>query len=137
MDTWPHADERPVRPVVGAIIFFAFTLLLVAIVGLTVFDLTEDEGAPPQVNWNLTNGDQPLLQHDGGDEVQCDRVSVEGSLGSGQTLCAFFDEELIVSGDAARLMATDGQSGSIELVWHDVETGRSFTLIQWEYDPES
>lgn len=127
--------DTPVPPLIGVGIVLLLTLVLTAVVGIYLFDFTEDEPVP-EVVWSLSNGDEPVLHHQGGDQVDCNRIIVEGDLGNGEDLCSYFDDDIISEGDSAPLMDTSGESGSIVLSWHDVETDRLIPLTQWDYEPE-
>lgn len=130
-----HEPNPPVSTPVALLAIVVVTIAAVAVVGYVVFDLSEDEGVVPQVEWSLTNGDQPTLHHQGGDDIDCALLTVEGDLGSGETLCTYFDGE-ITEGDSAALMDTGSEDGTIVLMWYDVETEVYSPLQQWSYPLE-
>lgn len=132
MSTWPSDGERDVSPLTSVAIVLVVTAILIAVVGLFVFDLTADEGAPPEVQWELTVDEHPVLHHGGGDPVRCELITVEGALGTGNDLCAYFDETVIEAGQSARLTDVPSTSGSITLEWYDVETDRSIPIAELE-----
>lgn len=134
MDVRSTTDDTPVSPITGVVIILVVTLMLTAVVGLLLFDFTEDEPVP-EVVWSLSNGDVPVLHHQGGDAVNCERIFIEGDHGSGEDLCTYFEEDIIQEGDSAALMDTGGEAGSIVLAWHDVETDRTLPIIQFDYPP--
>jgi len=118
----------------GVAVMLIVTLIAVAAVGVFLFDF-ETEEPVPQVIWTLSNGETPTLHHEGGDEVRCERITVGGELGTGETLCAFFTEETVTEGASAQLMDTGSQEGTIVLYWYDEETQQNIALVQWEYEP--
>lgn len=116
-----HAPTR-LTVAVGVGIILALTLVLAAGVGGLLFDLDPQEPGPPEVLWDLEDSDPPVLTHVDGESVECDRLFVGGELGSGLSLCEYFDSDIISEGDSAELMPIDGESGSIVLEWYDAET---------------
>lgn len=130
MSGWPSEETTPLSPRLATAVVLATTLLLMAGVGLLVFDHSPDEGAPPEVNWNVTVEERPILHHRGGDPVRCDLVSVGGDAGSDETLCHYFDGQTVGPGDSAALDDVSPTGGSITLVWYDVETGRSVPIAE-------
>ncbi|MFW6153133.1 MAG: type IV pilin [Halobacteriota archaeon] len=134
MDDRSLLDRGPMPTREAVVFVLGVTLVLTAIVGFVLFDFTEEEHVP-QVRWTLADEDGPVLHHDGGDPVRCDRIRVEGDLGRGEDLCTCFDDQLIEEGDSARLMDPEGTAGTIVLAWHDVETDRTIPLAQFEYEP--
>lgn len=127
-------ERGPMSTRLAVAFVLGVTLVLAVIVGVVFFDFAEEEPVP-QILWSLADDDGPVLYHNGGDEVRCDRILVEGDLGRGEDLCTYFDGEMIEEGDSARLMDPAGTSGTIVLAWHDVETDRTIPLVQFEYPP--
>lgn len=126
------ADQQPQRLslIVGVTILLAFTLVLVIAVGGVLFDFAEDEGTPPEVNWEFEPSDPPVLTHGGGDSVDCDRIFLGGDLGTGESLCTYFDGDVISEGDSTSLMPVGNTTGTITLEWEDRETGQVYPLVE-------
>lgn len=134
MARWSLLERGPMPTRLAVAFVLGVTLVLASLVGVVLFDFTEEEPVP-QVMWSLSDDDGPVLYHNGGDDVRCDRIFVEGELGRGEDLCTYFDDELIEEGDSARLMDPEGASGTIVLAWHDIETDRTIPLVQFEHPP--
>lgn len=120
------ASQQPNRlsTAIGVAIILALTLLLVAGVGAVLFDLEPDEGGPPEVAWEVEAADPPVLIHNGGDDVDCERVLLGGTLGTGENLCTYFDGPVISDGDSAELEGITPRNGTIVLKWEYTETGQ-------------
>lgn len=131
MVSWPHEEDPPVsRPVAVALIVLVVAGSMLA-VSLFVFEFDGDDGGPPAVRWELTADDPPVLSHNGGDPVACNRVFVVGELGSNRSLCAYFETDRIEEGDTASLMSIGNRSGSISLEWYDTELNQRYIIETW------
>lgn len=132
----PVAREQPVSTPLGIAMVLAVTLVLAAAVGLVLFEFPEEHRVP-EIEWSIEEADdRPILRHNGGETVPCDRFEVRGDFTDGASLCGFFDGERIGQGDAAALMDTGGQEGRLELVWYDPGTDRWLSIFQRRYPPE-
>lgn len=134
MEDWPNPDDRAVPPVVGVVVLVAITIALAAIVGITVFTIADDRGVPPTTGWSLDDSGE--LQHEGGDDVLCDTLYLEGDIEPDhQPACAVFDleeGEYITAGDRGQVSQPNG---TVYLIWHDVETDQRIILDQWTISP--
>lgn len=124
----------PVSPLVGVIVVLGLTLVLVGIIGLVLFDFSQDDSPPPEVAWTLDNGEVPLLMHGGGPTVECDRWRLHTDPEQSDTLCAYFASEMIQDGDSAILTLDDPEGDWLILDWYDQETGQWIEITRWE-DP--
>lgn len=122
-------SHRPTTVIVGFVVIIALTLVIAAGVSVVFFELEPDEG-PPEIHWTLEQSDPLVLTHDGGDAIECDRILITGDFGSGETLCEYFESEVITEGDSAELMSTDGQSGLFSLTWQDVNLDQNITIFE-------
>lgn len=112
------SNDRLKSVIVGVAIVLVVTVLMIAGGSAVLFDLEPDE-TPPETKWDLEWTDPPVLTHDGGDAVNCEQVIVTGDLGSGETLCEYFSEDVITEGDSAELMPIEGKTGNLSLTWQN------------------
>lgn len=69
-------DEAGVSPVVGVILMVAITIILAAVAGSFVLGLDESTGnVAPQISIECNAADD-VITHEGGDDVQGDRLDV-------------------------------------------------------------
>ena len=73
-------DDNAVSPVIGVILMVAVTVILAAVLSVSVLDLGASADAAPQAQYGCggANGDQ--LTHRGGDELAADDLSYDGVL---------------------------------------------------------
>lgn len=123
-------QPRRLSVAIGVAIILGLTLVLVVGVSAVLFELDANDDGPPEVLWEFDPSDPPVLTHDGGDTVECDRVFVGGDLGSGASLCTYFDGETISEGDSAELTPVGNETGQIVLEWEDREIDQRIELTE-------
>lgn len=126
----PTTRSNRLAVVGGVLIILAVTAALVVGTGVMLFNLDRSDGGPPEVAWQVEGDNPPHLVHGGGDPVECERLFIAGDLGSGESLCVYFDTSPITEGDTAALWSLEDRSGSFVLQWEDTDTGQVYDLTE-------
>jgi flagellin-like protein len=118
--------ERAVSPVIGTVLLLAIVLLLVAISGAFIFELTEQRDPAPQASLNvepIESSDDYRLVHRSGDNITGDQLRLLGVSDSDKLAGTPF-----TAGDTIRLTPTEE---TIRLVWEE-QRPSSYTLATFD-----
>lgn len=81
LDNWP--GTRAVSPVVGVVLLVAVTVVLVAVVGVSVFGASDQPQRDVEVQFSVAYDDGTVaITHRGGDSIESSRLTVTGTLGA-------------------------------------------------------
>ena len=116
-----HSD-RAVSPVIGVILMVAITVILAAVIGAFVLDISPSEDPAPsaQFGFDINESDHVIVTHEGGDRVTSDlelRYGDEtdvwdGPIGVGDDITT---NSSVPSGETVRVVYVSGD-GSTESV---------------------
>ena len=143
------SEERAVSPVIGVILMVAITVVLAAVVGTYVLDLSENVGTTPQAKFDFDyRGGTLTVTHGGGDPISAAELNVtsttefgyyDGSWsGSAENATSISFAEMGASDEVSagtsvvvRPASGDFDAESVRVVWQDADTGKSATLARW------
>ena len=70
-------EERAVSPVIGVILMVAITVILAAVIGTFVLGLGDNVESAPSAQLSMSESDgELLLEHDGGDGLNLDEITL-------------------------------------------------------------
>lgn len=132
----PHiynADNRAISPVIGTVLFLAIVLLLAALSGAFLFELTDQQDPAPQASLQLNPVDSSndyRLVHRSGDNISGDRLTIRGVSDPDQLAGT-----ALTAGDTIRLTPTEE---TIRLVWEEQRGApSSYTLATFEVSADA
>lgn len=120
--------ERAISPVIGTVLFLAIVLLLVAVSGAFIFELTEQQDPAPQASMHLepvASSDDYRLIHRSGDNITGSQLTLLG-VSDPDTLAG----TTFTAGDTVRVTPTEE---TIRLVWEEQQQRpSSYTLATFD-----
>lgn len=120
------SSERAVSPVVGATLLIGITVILASVVGVVLFGVGVGPADTPEVtlSFEVTDSDEVLLRHEGGDPLDADEVVVRDENGAE---LAGLDSDL-GTGERQTIASNATDSERISVVWQS-SRGDSETVL--------
>ncbi|MGM0684149.1 MAG: type IV pilin, partial [Halobacteriota archaeon] len=109
--------ERAVSPVVGVTLLIGITVILASVVGVVVLgvDLGPAETPEATLSFEVTDSDEIVLRHEGGEPLDADEVVVVDE--SGTELAGLSGE--LRTGEQQEIASDASDSERISVVWRD------------------
>lgn len=129
-------DSRGQSEVTGTILLVAIAIVMGAVVGGYVFNVTQtDSTTTPQVtfSYDYDGSDKLTITHESGDKLDSDNVEfVCKSGGCGDLSPSTWSVDEVTSGDSETISGV-GPDSEILVVWEQpIQAGKTAVLGEWE-----
>lgn len=111
------SDERAVSPVVGATLLIGITVILASVVGSVVLGVGVGPAETPEatLSFEVTDGDEIKLRHEGGEPLDADEIVVLDE--NGAELAGLEDD--LSTGESKSIVDNSSDVERISVVWQD------------------